>query len=173
MHRTESFAQSLRKLSLELQEVDFAQRGYHAEILLTADTLRDFVRLMLEAEYFLVFMSAVHMSPAIELVYQFAQFNSQSRILGRLFLDADGVVPTISDIFQGSNWHEREVKDFFGIVFQDHPNLEPLILPEGSEDLKPLLKEEDKLKSCQEVSWQPAEAEGENEAAEPSGSEKS
>ena len=172
MHQTESFVRSIRELSLEVQEVDFGQRGYHAEILLTADKLRDFARLMLEAEYFLVFVSAVHVAPAIELIYQFAHYASRSRIVGRLPLGDDGVVPTIADIYHGANWHEREAKDFFGIVFRDHPNLEPLVLPEGSENLKPLLKDEDKLKSRQEVSWQPAEAEGEVETAGSTGSEK-
>lgn len=172
MHQTDQFIQSLRQSSLDLQEVDFSQRGYHAEIQLTSDNLRAFAGMMLEAEYFLVFVSAVHMTPAIELIYQFGHFSSQSRIIGRLSLDDDGSVPTISDIFQGANWHEREAKDFFGIVFRDHPNLEPLVLPEGSEDLKPLLKAEDKLKNCRDVSRQPAEAEEDAEILEPSGPEK-
>ena len=167
MHQTDQFTRSLQELSLTLQDVDFSQRGYHAEIILTSDKLRAFARMMLKAEYFLVFVSAVHVAPAIELIYQFSRYDSRSRILGRLFLDDDGTVPTISDIFQGANWHEREAKDFFGIVFRDHPNPVPLILPEGSEDLKPLLKTEDKLKSRQEVSRQPVEAEEEAETAGP------
>lgn len=173
MHQTDRFINALQELSLELQVVDFDQRGYHGEIQLTDDKLRDFSRVMLKAEYFLVFVSAVHVTPTIELIYQFAHFDSRSRVVGRLPLGDDGSVPTISDIYQGANWHEREAKDFFGIVFRDHPNLEPLVLPEGSEDLKPLLKAEDKLKSAQEVSRQPAEANAEAEAAEPAGLEKS
>jgi len=172
MHQTDRFRKALQNLSLELQIVDFDRRGYHGEIQLASDRLRDFAGLMLEEEYFLVFVSAVPVSPTLELIYQFAHFSCQSRIVGRLFLGEDAGVPTISDIYQGANWHEREAKDFFGIIFHDHPNLEPLVLPEGSEDLKPLLKSEDKLKSYQEVSWQTVEAEEKVETVKPADPEK-
>ena len=49
-------------------------------------------------------------------------------------------IPTISHIYQGANWHERETHDFFGIIFSGHPNLEPLLLPEDA-DFHPLLKD--------------------------------
>ena len=42
------------------------------------------------------------------------------------------VADTISPVFPGANWHERETHDFFGIVFRGHPNLEPLLLPEDA-----------------------------------------
>lgn len=32
-------------------------------------------------------------------------------------------------VFHGADWHEREAHDMFGIVFDGHPNLEPLYLP--------------------------------------------
>lgn len=173
MHQTDRFTKALQELSLELEIADFDQCGYHGGIQLTSGKLRDFARMMLEAEYFLVFVSAVHVAPSLELLYQFGHFDSPSRIVGRLTLGDEDSVPTISDIYQGANWHEREAKDFFGITFRDHPNLEPLVLPEGSEDLKPLLKTEDKLKSYQDVSRQKAEEEETAETVEPSDPEKS
>jgi NADH-quinone oxidoreductase subunit C len=41
--------------------------------------------------------------------------------------------PTISDIYAGANWHERETWELFGIVFQGHPQLVKLLLPEQFE----------------------------------------
>ena len=41
-------------------------------------------------------------------------------------------LPTISTVFPGANWHERETHDFFGIRFLGHPNLKPLLLPEDA-----------------------------------------
>jgi NADH-quinone oxidoreductase subunit C len=41
-----------------------------------------------------------------------------------------GLVPTVSDLWAGANWHERETAELFGIVFDGHPNLAKLLLPE-------------------------------------------
>jgi NADH-quinone oxidoreductase subunit C len=41
-------------------------------------------------------------------------------------------VPTISGVYQGANWHERETHDFFGIRFAGHPDLTPFLLPEDA-----------------------------------------
>ena len=44
-----------------------------------------------------------------------------------------GRLPTLSDVWSGANWHERETFEMFGIVFDGHPNLVPLLLPDGFE----------------------------------------
>jgi NADH-quinone oxidoreductase subunit C len=49
-------------------------------------------------------------------------------------------IPTVSEVFPGANWHERETHDFFGIRFIGHPDLSPLLLPEDA-DFHPLLKD--------------------------------
>lgn len=38
-------------------------------------------------------------------------------------------LPTISDVWGGANWHERETWELFGILFEGHPNLVKLVLP--------------------------------------------
>jgi NADH-quinone oxidoreductase subunit C len=44
-----------------------------------------------------------------------------------------GSLPTLSDVWAGANWHERETFEMFGVVFDGHPNLVPLLLPDGFE----------------------------------------
>ena len=46
---------------------------------------------------------------------------------------SDGHLPTVTGVWPGANWHERETFEMFGIVFDGHPNLVPLLLPDGFE----------------------------------------
>jgi NADH-quinone oxidoreductase subunit C len=43
----------------------------------------------------------------------------------------DERVPSIATIFESANWDEREQYDLMGIVFEGHPNLKRLFLPEN------------------------------------------
>ena len=43
------------------------------------------------------------------------------------------ICPTISDVFGGALWHEREAAEMFGIHFEGHPGLTNLYLPEDFE----------------------------------------
>ncbi|WP_018654783.1 NADH-quinone oxidoreductase subunit C [Actinomadura flavalba] len=43
----------------------------------------------------------------------------------------DPRLPTAVGVYRGASWHERETFEMFGIVFDDHPNLVPLLLPDG------------------------------------------
>ncbi len=52
------------------------------------------------------------------------------------------ILPTVTDIIPGAVLYEREVHDLLGITFEGHPDLSPLVLPEGwPSDVYPLRKE--------------------------------
>jgi NADH-quinone oxidoreductase subunit C len=118
-----------------------------------SDQVRGVAESLLTQGYYLVFVSAVHVAPTIEVIYQFAHFDELCRVKARVSAGEACQVPTISDIFQGASWHERETRDFFGVDFAGHPNLTPLILAEEDADLKPLLKDEKSLKSVEAIRW--------------------
>ncbi|WP_424212312.1 NADH-quinone oxidoreductase subunit C [Streptomyces sp. BI20] len=42
-------------------------------------------------------------------------------------------LPTAVDLWAGAAWHERETHEMFGVVFTDHPDPRPLLLPENFE----------------------------------------
>ncbi len=40
-------------------------------------------------------------------------------------------LPTLVEVYAGANWHEREAHEMFGIVFEGHPDLSHLYLPDA------------------------------------------
>ncbi|MEV3928751.1 NADH-quinone oxidoreductase subunit C [Streptomyces sp. NPDC049944] len=56
------------------------------------------------------------------------------RLLLRTTVPHDAAtLPTAIGVYAGAAWHERETHEMFGIVFEDHPHLVPLLLPEAFE----------------------------------------
>ena len=51
------------------------------------------------------------------------------RLVVRLSGD-DPHVPTLSEVYASANWAEREVFDLFGVVFEHHPDLRRILLPD-------------------------------------------
>jgi NADH-quinone oxidoreductase subunit C len=47
--------------------------------------------------------------------------------------EADPHILSISDIWVGANWHERETYELFGIIFDGHPDLRRLLTPDTYE----------------------------------------
>ena len=44
-----------------------------------------------------------------------------------------GRLVSLTGLWAGAAWHERETYEMFGVVFDGHPNLVPLLLPDGFE----------------------------------------
>lgn len=42
----------------------------------------------------------------------------------------DPRVASITSIYPGNNWHERETYDFFGVIFEGHPGLTRILMPD-------------------------------------------
>ncbi len=63
------------------------------------------------------------------------------RLRVRAFLPIENPnIQSITDIYVGADWQERETYDFFGVIFEGHPNL-TRILNEDSMDYFPMRKE--------------------------------
>ena len=44
--------------------------------------------------------------------------------------EKDPHIPSVVDVWAGANWHERETYDMFGIVFDNHPGLTRILMPD-------------------------------------------
>src|SRR5689334_15137531 len=140
MATKDQLIKDLQALPAQVEEVDYKRRGYHLEVTLEGARVRDLAQLMRDTDYYLVFVAGLHVAEGLEAIYQFGHYTLPCRVMVHARTDADGAVPTISDLYDGANWHERETRDMYGIVFSGHPYLQPLLLPEEDADLKPLLK---------------------------------
>jgi NADH-quinone oxidoreductase subunit C len=64
----------------------------------------------------------------IAIVYQLHNMVSNQRLRLKIYLPADKpTVQSITDIFSGANWMERETYDFFGVNFEGHPKLKRIL----------------------------------------------
>lgn len=78
--------------------------------------------------------------PRFDVVYHLYSIPKKHRIRLKVRLSEGEAVPTVSDIWSGANWPEREAYDMFGIVFENHPNLKRIYMP-GDWDGFPLRKD--------------------------------
>ena len=98
------------------------------------------------ALHFFDFLSAVDRSEfadepgGLELLVHVYSPEHNFHVCVHVPLDADNpVCPTITGIYMGADWHERETAEMFGIHFEGHPRLVNLYLPEDFEG-HPLLR---------------------------------
>lgn len=69
-----------------------------------------------------------------EVIYNLYSLKNKSYLrLKVLVEESDPVVPTVTGVWTGANWHERETYDMFGIKFSGHPDLRRLYMPEEFE----------------------------------------
>ena len=75
------------------------------------------------------------------VIYHLHNFKQNKRIRIKTFVSTeDPQIKSITDLFSGANWMERETFDFYGIQFEGHPNLKRILNVEYM-DYFPMRKE--------------------------------
>ena len=92
---------------------------------------------------FLVDVTAVHWpddEQPMELVYHFFSYPRNDRLRLKTRTGATGPVASLSGLWNSAAWNERETYDMFGVVFEGHPDLRRILMPDDYSDF-PLRRE--------------------------------
>ncbi len=69
-----------------------------------------------------------------EVIYNLTNLDKQLRLRLKVRVSEDNpVVPSVTSVWKGANWHERETYDMYGIRFDGHPDLRRMYMPEDFE----------------------------------------
>lgn len=90
---------------------------------------------------YLADVTAIDWKDRIEVVYQITALASNTKIALRVDLDEQKPeIESLTSVWKGANFQEREVFDLFGVNFLGHPDLRRILLPEDWEGF-PLRKD--------------------------------
>jgi NADH-quinone oxidoreductase subunit C len=67
------------------------------------------------------------------LVYNFYSVSRNRRVFIRARVAEGEAAPTLAHLYPSANWAEREVYDLFGVIFEGHPDLRRIELPDDWE----------------------------------------
>lgn len=87
-----------------------------------------------EAEFglhYLSFVSAIDRPDAgqLEVLYHLYSFDTRDDLALKVRVSREApTMPSVTGIWDGANWHERETYDLFGVVFEGHPNLRRIMM---------------------------------------------
>ncbi len=72
--------------------------------------------------------------PRFEVNYHLVSFTRRERLRVKVRVGSDHPeVASVTSVWSGANWHEREVYDLFGVRFDGHPDLRRILMPEDWE----------------------------------------
>jgi NADH-quinone oxidoreductase subunit C len=141
--------------ALRAEVSDPARTGFCANLALEPAAIKDAVQRLSDAGYFIESLGGADFAEGFEILYVFDRWEVSARVALRVLVPHDApVVPTVSDIFPGALWHERETYDFYGVQFEGHPELKPLLLPDDM-TLRPLVKEPEARKKRDDIAFPP------------------
>jgi NADH-quinone oxidoreductase subunit C len=71
--------------------------------------------------------------PRFDVVYHLVSPHRRERVRLKVQVGKDEPVSSVTSVWPGADWMEREVYDLFGIVFEGHPDLRRLMMPDDWE----------------------------------------
>jgi len=82
----------------------------------------------------LLCLACVDYSEYFQMVYVLQSLEPERTVVLRTDVPySDTTVPSVTSVWRGAEWYEREAHDLFGVDFDGHPDMSPLLLYEGFE----------------------------------------
>lgn len=69
-------------------------------------------------------------SKRTQVFYWLHNPTTMKRVRVFLYVAREESIPSVTDIWEGANWYERELYDLFGIRFEGHPDLTRILMPD-------------------------------------------
>ncbi|HLL51774.1 MAG TPA: NADH-quinone oxidoreductase subunit C [Thermomicrobiales bacterium] len=80
-------------------------------------------------------------NPRFDVVAHLYSLPNRVRLRLKTGVDDGESVPSLVPLWNGADWPERECYDMFGIIFEGHPNLKRMLLPDDWDEGHPLRKD--------------------------------
>lgn len=125
-----TFEQAVEKVVVQFDQLTFMVKKEH--LIAVARVLRDDPALRFEM---CMGVTGVHWPKEkdreLHAVYPFVSITNNKRVLVEVVVpDNNPHIPSLTEIYPSNNWHERETYDFFGIIFDGHPALTRIEMPD-------------------------------------------
>lgn len=79
-------------------------------------------------------LSGTDRGDSLEVIYHLFSYGTKEALTLKVKVDkASAVIPTVAKLWDSAEWMERETFDLLGIVFEGHPDLRRIMLPEDWE----------------------------------------
>jgi NADH-quinone oxidoreductase subunit C len=136
------YAVALGELTIEVRTADIVDVAYF---------LRDDVRCQFVCIVDVCGVDWPNREQRFDVVYHFLSPRQNRRVRVKVKTDEETPVPSITDVFPGANWFEREAYDLYGILFTGHPELRRLLTDYGFDGYP--LRKDFPLTGFVEVRW--------------------
>lgn len=131
--------EAIQKCNMQYPHLIESETDFLGEFTLqtTADKLMQILRFFKEEiepgyEVLMDLTAVDYVIPTLQtkIVYWLHNPTSLERLRICVYIGRDEALPSVTKLWKGANWYERELYDMFGVKFEGHPDLKRILMPD-------------------------------------------